>query len=247
MSVWAGDSGIEGEISFALPRGGLAGHIEAFLARRILSGELASGAALPSQDDLVRQFGVSRAVVREAIAALAQRGLLVVRHGRSTQVTQPIMWNVLDPFLVDIFAQLGTLKRLLQDLFAVRLLIEPEAAAMVALNCSPDQLGAIAETVERLDRMTNHSRSAIVDADRDFHWQVALATDNQVLTSITRNLQALLWAQFGIAAFNSRERVLAQHRAVFLAIEARDTDSAREAMRAHLIDARDRFFQSFPS
>ncbi len=248
MSLSTENPGIETNLPIAQHGGGLSGRIEALLARRILSGELSPGSTLPSQDELVRQFGVSRAVVREAVAALAQRGLLVVHHGRSTLVTDPTLWNVLDPFLVDIFAELGTLKKLLQDLFAVRLLIEPEAAAMVAMDHSPEQLAAIAEPVQRLDQLRQSGpRPAVITADRDFHWQLTLAAGNQVLTSIVRDLQSLLWTQFGISAFTQLERVHSQHRAIYTAIEARDTDAAREATRVHLIDARDRFFGHFPS
>jgi DNA-binding FadR family transcriptional regulator len=248
MSSWAGSISVNREPPMAFPRRALANHIESYLAHRILGGQLPPGSVLPSQDDLVRQFGVSRAVVREAIAALAQRGLLVVHHGRSTQVTEPTMWNVLDPFLVDVFSQLGSLQNLLQDLFAVRLTIEPEAAAMVALSHSPDQLRAIAETVERLSSISRSSpRSELINADRDFHWQLALATGNRVLTGIVRSFQTLLWAQFGISQFSSLERIRVQHGAISRAIEARDTAGAREAMRVHLIDSRDRFFRSLPS
>ncbi len=171
------DSSVDpGEVGlpFAGRRGSLADPIETALAQRILGGELAPGATLPSQDELVRQFGVSRAVVREAIAALAQRGLLVVHHGRSTLVAEPTSWNVLDPFLVNLFAQRGALKKVLQDLFAVRLLIEPEAAAMVAMTHPTDQLRGLYETVERLERMgESPSRPNIVNADQDFHWQLS--------------------------------------------------------------------------
>lgn len=248
MDTWVSDASSGTELSSGFPRRGLANQIESYLAHRILSGTLAPGTALPSQDDFVRQFGVSRAVVREAIAALAQRGLLTVRHGRSTHVAEPAMWNVLDPFLVDVYSQLGSLRGLLQDLFAVRLLIEPEAAAMVALDHSPSKLGAIAETIERLALISGSSpRLALVNADRDFHWQLALATENRVLTGIVRSFQTLLWAQFGIAEFASLERIQVQHGAICRAIRARDSEGAREAMRSHLIDARDRFFQALPS
>jgi DNA-binding FadR family transcriptional regulator len=248
MSISAGDVIIGSEPSLAFRRRGLANHIETYLAHRILGGQLPPGSALPSQDDLVRQFGVSRAVVREAIAALAQRGLLTVHHGRSTQVTEPMMWNVLDPFLVDVLSQLGSLKNLLQDLFAVRLVVEPETAAMIALNRTSDQLRAIAEPVERLVYMSGSSpRLELIGADRDFHWQLALATGNRVLTGIVRSYQTLLWAQFGISGFSSLERIRTQHGAVYRAIEVRDTAGAREAMRIHLIDARERFFQSLAS
>lgn len=236
------------ELEYAVPRTGLAIHIETFLARRILSGELPPGSTLPSQDDLVRQFGVSRAVVREAISALAQRGLLVVRHGRSTHVTDNTNWNVLDPFLVNIFAELGTVKKLFRDLFAVRLLIEPEAAAEVAAYHTPDQLRDIAEPLERLERIAaSSSRTAISNADRDFHWRLTLAADNQVMTTIARDFQSLLWTQFGVSPFNQPGRVLEYHKAIYRAVEQSDPNGAREATRLHLCDARERFFRSLSS
>jgi DNA-binding FadR family transcriptional regulator len=248
MSSLASNASIGGALPMTSPRRGLANRIESYLAHRILSGQLPPGGALPSQDDLVRQFGVSRAVVREAIAALAQRGLLTVHQGRSTQVTEPAMWNVLDSFLVDVHSQLDSLKSLLEELFVVRLVIEPEVAAMVALNRSPDQLRAVAETIERLTLVLGSSpRSDLIAADRDFHWQLALATRNRVLTAIARSYQPLLRTQLGVSQGSSLEQIRSQHGAIYHAIEERDAAGAREAMRVHLIDAREWSLRSLPS
>jgi GntR family transcriptional regulator, transcriptional repressor for pyruvate dehydrogenase complex len=141
-------------------------------------------------------------------------------------------------------------RRVLQDLFAVRLIMEPEASAVVAANRSDHQLAAIRETVERLERLgPSPSREVVVRADRDFHWNLALATGNQVLTSIMRSVEALLWRKFGLAAtlFDPQDRVLPQHRAIYQAIAAGDSNAAREDMRVHLTDARDRLLQALPS
>ena len=183
-----------------LPKSHLANHIEAFLARRIISGELPPGSALSSQDDLVRQFGVSRAVVRQAIATLAHLGLLDVRHGRATYVTESDSWNVLDPLVMGVFAEVGNVTKVWEDFFSVRLIVEPEAAAMVARVHTSAQLTLIREALERMEQVRETpSRESVNRGDRDFHWRLASATGNHVLMSIMRSVEALLWAQLGLA------------------------------------------------
>jgi DNA-binding FadR family transcriptional regulator len=228
------------------PKSHLANHIEAFLARRIISGELPPGSALPSQDDLVRQFGVSRAVVRQAITTLAHLGLLDVRHGRATYVTESDSWNVLDPFVVGVFAEAGNLMKVWEDFFSVRLIVEPEAAAMVAAGHDGDHLSLIREALERMEQVRETpSRESVNRGDRDFHWRLASATGNQVLMSIMRSVEALLWAQLGLAVslYDPQGPTLTEHRAIYEALVARDADAARAAMRTHLTNGRHRLLQ----
>lgn len=63
--------------------------VEATLAARISTGELELGERLPSEDELVRDFAVSRTTVRSAIQSLVKRGMVEIRRGRGTFVAQP--------------------------------------------------------------------------------------------------------------------------------------------------------------
>ena len=67
----------------------LADQMAEAIRRLILSGELESGAALPTEPELAEQFGVSRAVVRDATRILMAQGLVEVKHGRGVFVTPP--------------------------------------------------------------------------------------------------------------------------------------------------------------
>jgi GntR family transcriptional regulator len=65
--------------------------VEELLLRRIAEGDLPSGSQLPSEDDLVRRYSVSRTTIRTAVQSLIARGLVEIRRGKGTYVTQPII------------------------------------------------------------------------------------------------------------------------------------------------------------
>lgn len=69
--------------------------LAAHLCREIVSGRLSTGASIPSEPELVRQYGVSKTVVRETIQALAAAGLVRVQHGKRTTVLPESDWDIL--------------------------------------------------------------------------------------------------------------------------------------------------------
>src|SRR6516225_2902688 len=107
------------------------------IERRILTGELKVGDQLPSERELGDQFRVSRTAVREAVKALREKGLVEVRPGRGTFITNTTSQAVRD--------SLGLMMRIGQredsrELVEVREMFEPEIAARAASSANEDQI-----------------------------------------------------------------------------------------------------------
>ena len=147
------------------------------IGRRIVSGSLKPGSVLPSFDRLADEFSVSRLSVREAMRALAAKGLVDSRPRRGTIVRPRSEWSRLDP---DVLAwQIGDVPNaaFVRSLFEARAIIEPEAAALVARprdgggawprSSAPSRGWRDASAVARIDR----GRRCLPSGDPDRHRQ----------------------------------------------------------------------------
>jgi GntR family transcriptional repressor for pyruvate dehydrogenase complex len=126
------------------------------IENRILSGSLQPGDKLPPENELAKQFCVSRTAIREAMKALSQKGLIIVQPGRGTFVidsTSSAMRNS-----IDLFVRIGSIDGIV-DLLGVREILEPEIAAMAATRATPDQLTEMMEAAEAMDKAINDPRN----------------------------------------------------------------------------------------
>src|SRR6266545_3703057 len=124
------------------------------IERRVLNGDLRHGDRLPTERELAEQFGVSRTVVREAMKALAQKGLIQVRPGRGTFVidgTSQAMQHSLS--LMMMIGQVGTIASLAE----VREILEPEIAARAALRATEANIAAMQAAVATMDATLDDS------------------------------------------------------------------------------------------
>src|SRR5215210_3374811 len=104
------------------------------LGIRIVRGDLKPNEAFPNEADLGRELGASRSVIREAVKSLAARGLIESRTRTGIRVLAPMHWNLLDPQVLSWrFSSMPT-ERFYAELFEIRLMIEPEAAALASLR-----------------------------------------------------------------------------------------------------------------
>ena len=199
------------------------------IAQLIASGEFPAGSRLPAERELAVSLGVSRTSVREAIISLEMSRLVEVRVGTGIFVT----------------VQDGAAHRASVDtgpgpfeLLDARKLIEGEIAALAAKSGTADDFEALAQSVEKLERLTDDfaAREAV---DRDFHLRIAKATGNSSLELVVEGLwnqRAELWGRLQ-QHFHTRDLALLtirDHAAIAKAIAARDADGARNAMHRHI-------------
>src|SRR5580692_7209913 len=142
------------------------------LAEQIMSGKLPVGAKLPSEQEMMKGMGVSRTVVREAVAALRARGLVITRQGAGAFVDRDTSRQ---PYVIDSEG-LGSLDSVL-DILELRMAVESEAAAIASERAANLQIKAIREAQRVFGRAISGGERAIKE-DFAFHQSIALATQN---------------------------------------------------------------------
>jgi len=203
----------------------------------ILNAQLKAGDQLPPERELAQQFGVSRTAVREAVKALREKGLVEAYSGRGTFVTNgtsQAMRQSLD-WLIKI-GEPGNLAQLEE----VREILEPDIAALAATRADEQHLATMREAVELMDR-SRQDPDTYIEADLDFHLSLAEAAANPIILSLIDSIVGLLREQrmriFRIEG--GPERGQHHHKRILEAVERRDSQAAREAMRAHLQQVRE--------
>jgi DNA-binding FadR family transcriptional regulator len=213
------------------------------LAEQIMSGKLPVGTKLPSEQEMMRGMGVSRTVVREAVAALRARGLVITRQGAGAFVDRDATHQ---PYAIDPEG-LGSLDSVL-DILELRMAVESEAAAIASERATPSQIKAIGEAHRVFSRAISGGERAIKE-DFAFHQAIAAATQNSRFVEFLDFLGRLIIPRQSIRSFEGNPegsrpylgRIEKEHEAIFQAIAAHSPKKAREAMRGHLLKSRERY------
>lgn len=203
----------------------------------ILKGTLKPGDQLPAERELAQQFGVSRTAVREAVKALREKGLVEAYSGRGTFVTDGTSQAVRQS--LDLMMKIGQPGGT-THLAEVRAILEPEIAALAAVRAEEEDIATMREAVAVMDR-SGVDGDAFIEADLDFHLSLAEAAANPLILSLIDSIVGLLREQrmrvFKVAG--GPERGQFHHKRILEAVERRDSEKAREAMRAHLQQVRE--------
>jgi GntR family transcriptional regulator, transcriptional repressor for pyruvate dehydrogenase complex len=198
----------------------------------ILAGELKPGDQLPAERELAQKFGVSRTAVREAVKALREKGLVEAYSGRGTFITDGTSQAIRQS--LDLMMKIGQPDGS-SHLAEVRTILEPEIAALAAERVQNHHLAAMREAIAVMDA-SRQDPNAYIEADLDFHLALAEAAANPLILSLLDSIVGLLREQ-RLRIFNvdgGPERGQFHHKRILEAIEHRDAERAREAMRAHL-------------
>lgn len=203
----------------------------------VLKGTLKPGDQLPAERELAQQLGVSRTAVREAVKTLREKGLVEAYSGRGTFITDGTSQAARQSFdlMVKIGQQEGS-----PHLAELRLILEPGIAALAAVRADEENMVALHDAVAVMDR-AQRDPEAYIEADLDFHLALAEAAANPLILSLIDSIVGLLREQ-RIKIFNVEggpERGQAHHKRILEAMERRDPEMARTAMRAHLEQVRE--------
>lgn len=203
----------------------------------ILRGILRPGERLPSERDLAEKLDVSRPSLREAIADLSERGLLVSRAGSGVFVAE-VLGSAFSPSLIQLFA---THDEAVFDYIAFRRDMEGLAAERAARLGSETDLRVI-DTIFRKMEAAHQKRDPTDEAqlDAEFHMAIIEASHNVIMLHMLRSMFDLLRQgvfynrQVMFRNRMTRDQLLDQHRAMNEALQARDPAAARAAVEAHL-------------
>jgi DNA-binding FadR family transcriptional regulator len=220
-------------------------HLVQSLGDRIRDGRWAPGSKLPREADLIDEFQVSRTVVREAISRLQAAGMVETRHGVGSFVMGP---GDASAFHVRV-EQLATLRDVV-DILELRIAVETESAGLAAARRTEEQLAAMGSALEQFREALTGGRSS-VGADVQFHLEVARATQNPRFAELMSTLGGSMIPRARLEAAEdlTDERrsylqgVGREHEQIYRAIERRDAEAARAAMRTHLTNSRERRVQ----
>lgn len=201
------------------------------LGTAILSGRYKPGDVIPGEIEQAAALKVSRTPYREAIRILTAKGLLESRPRAGTQVTPRERWNLLDPDVLAWMFEGEPDRDFIRDLFELRGVLEPAAAAFAAKRRSPAQIEAMTQALAEMERFGLASEEGR-QADRHFHRLVLEAAGNQALATLSSSIgSAVQWTtHFKQRASKSPRDPLPDHQAVLAAIAAGDAARASAAM-----------------
>lgn len=198
----------------------------------ILTGQLSPGERLPPEQQLSERLGLSRSSLREAVKALELIRVLDVRRGDGTFVTslEPQLLLEAMSFVVDLHDDSSVL-----EIFAVRRILEPAAAALAASAMTREVAASLRTQMEFVGASTDVE--GLVNHDIVFHRMISETAGNGYLTSLIESLsshtvRARIWR--GLTQENAVERTLTEHHAIVDALAAKDAELTRSLMTVHI-------------
>jgi DNA-binding FadR family transcriptional regulator len=213
------------------------------ITAEITSGRLEPGGRLPTEQELMTAMGVSRTVVREAVAALKAEGLVVTRQGSGAYVASD---RTRMPFRIQSTGTdaLGSIVQIME----LRLAVEVEAAALAAERATASAIKTIERAFQRMDRAIDTGEIAVSE-DFAFHQAIADATGNmhfkELLSFLGRHVIPRQSIRTALTDRSQQAAYLArlqnEHGTIVAAIRAHDPAKAQRAMRAHLSNSLRRY------
>ncbi|MCJ8499601.1 FadR/GntR family transcriptional regulator [Desulfatitalea alkaliphila] len=200
----------------------------------ILAGDLKPGDRLPSEKELAISFNVSKASLREAIRSLEALGLVEVLQGVSGGVF--IREVDLETARNSLFNYIFFQNPAIHEFTQLRLLIEPQMAALAAIHSTDEDLAFFNENLEQTSRELD-SGEFYYKLDSEFHHRIATISNNRLIifvidslknAIVNLKLQLELDSRFSISVFDSHQRIVDAFR-------KKDAETALEEMRNHII------------
>ena len=197
----------------------------------IRDGVLAPGDRLPPERELAQQLNVSRASVREAMRLLDISGLVEVRPGAGTFITEDTVEAI-----IQAFSSMNTSEAAsASDVFEMRLLLEPHVVSLAADRATEADIRRMNETLDSQEDDIAAGGTG-VEFDSQFHYAIADATKNSALMAVTQAISDIL-SQSREPSLQSPERSrlsLQSHRRILASIEGGQSEEAARAMIEHI-------------
>ncbi|SHE50553.1 FadR/GntR family transcriptional regulator [Alkalibacter saccharofermentans] len=196
----------------------------------IVDNKVAVGSKIPNEFELAQRLGVGRSTIREAIKLLVSRNILEIRRGAGTFVSDK--HGIADDPLGLTFVKDS--KQLAIDLVDVRLMLEPEIAALAAKNATPEDLEELMVQCKKVEELIRRGEDH-TEEDIKFHGCIAKCSKNQVVQNLVPIINSSVAVFVNITHRRLLEETIETHREVAEAICSGDAETARHAMAMHLI------------
>jgi len=201
------------------------------VAVMISEGHLKPGDRLPTEPELMKQFGVGRSTLREALKSLAIAGLIESRQGAGTYISTTytdylsnrLNWTVM------------LSERELHHVIEVRYALEGQTAALAAGRATKEQIDNLNQILSKLDENLK-SPDLAAEYDLAFHLNIAEASNNPLLLNLISSVRDLVrsYIIFSYSDLDRPDESEGQHRRILEAIRTKQPEEARQAMFDHL-------------
>jgi DNA-binding FadR family transcriptional regulator len=219
----------------------LSEQVASLIESKIIAGDFQVGERLPTEYDLAAMYQVSRTVIREAIKALKGKGWVETRGAKGTFVVYNMTKSVQSSF--DATVRMNP-EDSFSNLIQVRMILEPEIAALAAVSASPQDIARMRQAVNKMEKALadNNNVEEFLEGDFSFHMAMAESTGNDLIhliiapvVSLMRDVQTYHLRHVDGGKRRSQEN----HRKIMEAIQNRDPQAARKHMYTHINQVRD--------
>lgn len=191
----------------------------------------APGSKLPNENELSEELKVSRTTLREAISFLVAQGVLEIRRGKGTFVTEDLSASGLD---LTSLSGLRSRERA-RDLFEMRLIFEPATVALACQRATDEELQQIQRKAERVEQVAAEGGDW-PQADQEFHWAIIRASHNEYMRRLYPIINSAVneIMQLSPNRKQMEETALADNRLILEFLLNRDEEGASHAMSIHM-------------
>jgi DNA-binding FadR family transcriptional regulator len=206
------------------------------LVDQIVTGHYPPGSLLPPEPVLCQSFDVSRSVVREALKAIEEKGLVRARQGHGTTVTSPDEWNLLDPVVLEATINADETVQMLEDLVDVRVALESDMARAAAGSMTDTDLSELAALLAELETQLAEP-ARYLDTDTRYHDLIMRCSGNRLGRSIIRAIHPHARASSRYNPPTGEEDIQRAHRGhveIYERLAQRDGEGAASAMQEHI-------------
>ncbi len=192
------------------------------------------GEKLPNENELSQELGVSRSTLREAIKTLISNGVLVVKRGKGTYVSEQFDQYAHELDVNDFMKKQITLR----DLYETRLIIEPEAAALACKRATDEEIEEILRLGEicQQELKKDPGGKARIDSESAFHVAILKASHNeflgQFLPILTKTIQKTIELNYNLETI--AEEAYEDHIMIMKFLKNRDSIGMKSALTIHL-------------
>ena len=194
------------------------------------------GDKLPNENDLSMELGVSRTTLREAIRILVAGDVVEIRRGKGTYIKNGFKDN-----LMDNLSPLTSAKLKADDLYEMRLVVEPEAAYFATKRATDNELKRIIELGERVEKLIHEGKDRTAE-EQAFHRAVVKAAHNEFMNHLMPIIQEAIDKGVILSEENKEviEDTIIDHRMILQFMRERNAEGARSAMKIHILHAIER-------
>lgn len=205
---------------------------DAILTMIAIEKKFSAGDKLPNENILSQELNISRTTLREALRILVTRGVLEIRRGKGTYVTQ------LQEKTLSVLTPLTEARADVRDLYEIRLIFEPEAARLATLRAGDAELKRILQLGNLVEEKIKTGQDRTRE-ERAFHNAIAKATHNEFMNQLMPVIYQAI--DKGVLLSEKNEAVLqdtiADHRLIMGFLEERNSEGAKNAMKIHILHA----------